>query len=104
MKGLEKLKSDQIKITLAEESVDKSPLGYCISFFEGAKGETKSLHVLESARKKGIGRGLMRIHLQWLRENGCKDIVVEVLLDNEQAVDFYRDLGFKNHTLEMRLV
>lgn len=94
---------DHIKITLAEDTLNRNILGYCISTFEGIEGETQSLHVAEEIRGSGIGKSLMDSHIKWLKNNGCKDITITVASENTNTIEFYKTLGFKANTLEMRL-
>lgn len=94
---------EHIKITLAENSSDKEILGYCISTFEGPEGETHSLHVRENARNLGIGKTLMNSHIEWLKNHGCTNITIIVAFENENTIEFYKTLGFKENTIEMRL-
>lgn len=94
---------EHIKITIAEDSDNGILLGYCISTYEGIKGEPQTLHVLEDARGKGIGKKLMDEHLKWLKCNGCEEITITVSYENNNTIEFYKTLGFKPNTLEMRL-
>lgn len=91
-----------LKITAAEDS-DNNILGYAISAFEGNEGCIHSLHVAESYRGSGIGKKLMNSHIDWLQNNGCKDISITVAVENLNTIEFYKNLGFKENTIEMRL-
>lgn len=94
---------NHIKITLTEESENGKLLGYCISTFEGIEGHTQTLHVLEDARGTGIGKNLMKRHIEWLKDNGCEIITITVSYENNSTIEFYKTLGFRPNTLEMRL-
>lgn len=94
---------DNLKITIAEDSISDITLGYCISTFQGIEGQTHSLHVSEESRGLGIGKELMQRHLEWLRSSGCKDISITVAYENTNTIDFYKSLGFKLNTIEMKL-
>ncbi|HBV68240.1 MAG TPA: hypothetical protein DEF04_08695, partial [Clostridiales bacterium] len=91
-----------IKITLAENE-EGGMLGYCISTVMGGEGETQSLHVSEEARGQGIGNKLMNSHIEWLKNKGCTNISITVSFENTKTVNFYKSLGFKENTMEMRL-
>lgn len=93
---------EHIKITVAEDS-DKKTLGYSISAFEGNEGCIHSLHVAEKVRGSGIGKKLMNNHISWLQKNGCKNISITVAVENVKIIEFYKSLGFKENTIEMRL-
>ncbi len=93
---------DHIKISIAENSSNGKLLGYCISTFKEDDGETHSLHVDETARNSGIGKKLMENHVNWLQSNGCKSISITVAVENAKTIEFYKSLGFKSNTLEMK--
>jgi len=93
---------DHIKITLAQDSLN-NVIGYCISTYEGIDGETHSLHVDENIRGAGVGKELMNNHLKWLKNNGCKNISIVVAVENINTIEFYKTLGFKANTMEMKL-
>ncbi|MDO9592653.1 MAG: GNAT family N-acetyltransferase [Erysipelotrichaceae bacterium] len=95
--------AENLKITLAEDLFTGKLLGYCISTVFSGEGEIHSLHVLEEARRQGIGKALMQSHLQWLNQNGC--VLPEITVDcgNKDAIKFYEWLGFKPATVDMIL-
>ncbi|QZY56930.1 GNAT family N-acetyltransferase [Crassaminicella profunda] len=100
--GFSSFDQDHIKITLAEDDEERL-LGYCISTFEGDKGEPQTLHVIEEARGRGIGKELMNRHMEWLKGNGCKTITITVSYENYNTIEFYQSMGFRPNTMEMRL-
>jgi len=38
-----------------------------------------------------------------MKNNGCTNITITVAFENENTIEFYRTLGFKENTIEMRL-
>ncbi len=102
MKPFEVFNEECIKITLAENE-EGGMLGYCISTVKGGEGETQSLHVSEAARGQGIGKKLMNSHIEWMKNKGCTNISITVSFENTETVNFYKSLGFKENTMEMRL-
>ena len=54
--------------------------------------------VLETYRKKGIGRSLMNALIEEAQKRNCSRVTLEVRKDNLPAQNLYRDLGF--HELE----
>lgn len=103
MKAFKIFDKDHIKITIAENLSNKEILGYCISTFVDVKGETHSLHVCEDSRSLGIGKSLMKNHIQWMKDNGCINITIIVSFENENTIEFYKTLGFKENTIQMQL-
>ena len=52
------------------------------------------------------GRGIGRFALQWLQQNPwreAKQIRIEVLVDNERAIAFWRAVGFADYALTMEM-
>lgn len=96
--------NDHIKISIAENSSDGKLLGYCISTIEGTQGETHTLHVDVNERNNGIGKKLMDNHIKWMQNSGCKTISITVAVENASTIEFYKTLGFKANTLEMKLI
>ena len=45
----------------------------------------------------GVGTHLTRRLLDWARQHGVKDVVGEILADNEPMLDLARHLGFTLH-------
>ncbi len=77
-------------VWVAEES--EKILGFCV----GKKGEQsnrlQAIYILPETQRKGIGSRLAEHCFDWLGSE--KDIVVDVASYNDQAIGFYRKLGF----------
>lgn len=91
---------ETMKITVAKSN--EKYIGYCISIAIDGKGELESMHVDESCRGNGVGKGLAQRHLEWMNERNCKVIGVTVSQENETTIGFYRKLGFFPNTLYMQ--
>jgi len=59
----------------------------------GYEGELYAIYVLDSAQRRGFGRGLVRSTVAGLRELGLADMIIWVLRDNHPARAFYERLG-----------
>ncbi len=53
------------------------------------------LAILPTARKQGLGQGLLEQTIQDGKKLGCKRLVLEVNPDHQAAVRLYRNLGFE---------
>ena len=42
-------------------------------------------------------------HLDWLKDNKCESIFVNVLVENESTIRFYESLGFKQNIINMEI-
>lgn len=42
-------------------------------------------------------------HLNWLKDNKCENISVNVLVENESTIRFYESLGFKQNIINMEI-
>jgi len=88
---------------------DKKPIGMIIvTYFDplriskfARKGYVSNLYIEESYRKNGIGKKLLDASLKWLKKNNVKYISLEIHLENENALKFYRNLGFEDYTLKL---
>lgn len=58
------------------------------------KGHIISIAVLPYARGKGIGKELLRLGLQALKEYGASEAYLEVRVSNEVAINLYKSMGF----------
>lgn len=57
-------------------------------------GVIAELYVEEGCRGRGIGMALMAAAQAWFRELGVQRLKVEAFAWNEEAIGFYRKLGF----------
>ncbi len=64
-------------------------------------GEISDVWIDAEARRLGIGDGLTRFALNWLREQGTHSVEVQVLKDNDASWKLFESVGFK---LEFRVV
>ena len=72
------LRSDYVNGT------DSSPVG----FLEG-------LYVAPGFRRQGIARLLVEKAQQWAREQGCREMASDALLENKASQDMHLALGFE---------
>ena len=70
-------------------------VGTLMAGYDGHRGSINYVGVLPSYRKMGIGRGLMSDAERRLLELGCPKINLQIRLDNLEAVEFYRRLGYE---------
>ena len=63
-------------------------------FLRQKNGEVRGLYVLQKAQGMGLGRRLMELALDALRQWGLKTAVLWVLATNRQTIGFYEHLGF----------
>jgi len=81
--------------------LEDRPVGYIVVADRGLTGhrrvgEVSSVGVLRQYRRRGIGTALMLSGLEWLRERGVDEAVLEVDDDNPTgAMKLYGKVGFK---------
>jgi [ribosomal protein S18]-alanine N-acetyltransferase len=69
-------------------------LGYtCLWFIEGEL-HINNVAVDPGARRRGLGRSLMRHALDEATRRGCRSAVLQVRPSNEAALSLYRSFGF----------
>ena len=57
--------------------------------------------VLPAARRRGIGRELLRAAEAFARERGAAVIRLEVMADNGEALELYETAGFLQRLVQM---
>jgi [ribosomal protein S18]-alanine N-acetyltransferase len=57
-------------------------------------GHIITIDVSPAERRKGVGRELMDAVLEFCRKTGASQLRLEVAVDNDGALAFYRQLGF----------
>jgi len=66
------------------EGTKSSPVGY----LEG-------IYVKPEHQGKGIAKELVEFAKKWSKENGCKELASDCLLENEDSRKFHNRIGFK---------
>jgi len=96
--------SKNIKYYKISAIINKSNIvGYCLSIIQGSSGELCTLFIDEQHRNNGLGHLLVDKHLDWLKDNKCESIFVNVLVENENTISFYETLGFKQNIINMEI-
>ncbi|MEO4055516.1 ribosomal protein S18-alanine N-acetyltransferase [Solibacillus sp. CAU 1738] len=79
---------------VAEE--DGDIIGFCGSWFTIDSAQITNVAVVETARGKKIGEGLMREIMRVAREANMEVMSLEVRISNDVAQNLYRKLGFQD--------
>lgn len=61
----------------------------------GGEGDIQTIAVAPRARRRGLGRALMRALIGEARNRGAREVFLEVRADNPAAQTLYRELGFE---------
>jgi ribosomal protein S18 acetylase RimI-like enzyme len=70
-------------------------------FIAPKRGKITELIVSKSIRSKGIGTMLLKAMENYLKSQGCKNILLEVLAYNENAIKFYESNGYHARIINM---
>lgn len=62
-------------------------------------GIIDALYVAETYRRQGVARALIDGIERWFEKKGCKAVRLDTWLENESAIQVYRDLGFTDFYL-----
>jgi len=65
------------------------------------RGRITELIVSKNIRSKGIGTILLEEMTKYLKDNNCKDILIEVFGYNENAIKFYEKNGYHTRLIDM---
>lgn len=74
---------------------DEEPLAFLLGRHAGGEAEVLTLGVRDFARAQGLGRRLVELFQQYLREQDVPVAYLEVAESNLAALSLYRSLGFK---------
>ena len=70
-------------------------IAYLNGFTVDSEAELNRIAVLTEHRNKGIGRYLLNEYVNFLKENGCTRLMLEVRETNHPAISLYASVGFK---------
>jgi len=59
-------------------------------------GDIQTISVAQRARRRGLGRRLLRALLDAAEAAGCTEVLLEVRADNAPAIAMYADAGFES--------
>lgn len=62
--------------------------------YDGLRGWLYRLAVRPDYQRRGIGRAMVEYAENWLREQGCPRVKIQIDPDKVGVVDFYRKCGF----------
>ena len=101
---LEQIFQDDKRPVFVAEDEEGQVLGYCFCILQSVTGsnnlrDSRSMYiddlcVDERSRGQKVGRMLCDFVLGYARENGCYDVTLNVWEGNDQALGFYRRMGF----------
>ena len=58
-------------------------------------GRIYTINVRPELRGRGIGRLLMNVIEDSFKREGCEEIILEVAVDNQPAINLYRNMGYE---------
>ena len=74
---------------------EQNIIGYAGVFAPGgAEADVLTVGVIPSQRGKGIARQLMALITDWAKEQGSIAMMLEVKVDNTEAIGLYESLGY----------
>ena len=101
---IHRLKSKKAVVVVAEDY--EEIVGYILIYIDTYSfrsinpiAEIENMYVKKDFRNKGIGTKLAKMAIQEAKKKGTKRFKVEALVQNENAIRFYRSVGFKDFNL-----
>ena len=70
-------------------------VGYVFGWVVGETGELNRIAVKEELRKKGVGKRLLKEFIERIKEEGVKELFLEVRKSNTPAINLYKSFGFR---------
>jgi ribosomal protein S18 acetylase RimI-like enzyme len=105
---LHRLKSKKAVVLIALDK--KNIVGYIIIYLDiypfrsiNPIGEIENMYVKKGYRNKGVGTLLAKKAIKEAKRKGAKRFKVEALVQNKNAISYYRSLGFKDFNLILEL-
>lgn len=89
---LQMIEAEDARYYVAEE--DGQLLGGCGLWLIAGEGNIGNVAVAETARRRGVGTGLLRHLISEGDKQGLTAYTLEVRVSNEAAIGLYRKLGF----------
>lgn len=74
--------------------LDGQIVATCVAGYDGVRGWLYRVAVAPHARRKGLGRRIVRVAIDALAALGCPKVNLQVVGGNKSAIEFYRSLGF----------
>ena len=84
--------------------IDREIIGTIIGAFDGRRGMIYHLAVHKDFRGQGIGATLLAEVEQRLKAKGCLKCLMHVLDDNAEAIEFYKNQGWRHATEDIVFV
>jgi diamine N-acetyltransferase len=77
-------------------SFNDQPVGFASYGPTEKENEYKlhKLYVITSIQKTGAGKGLLKYIMNDVQQNGCTHLILQVNRENENAIGFYKRMGF----------
>lgn len=91
-----KLQRDPDLFLVAER--DNQIIGSVIGAFDGRRGMIYHLAVQREFRGQGVGAALITEVEKRLQAKGCLKCLLHVFVDNTEAIQFYKDRGWRQQT------
>ncbi|EKQ58281.1 MULTISPECIES: GNAT family N-acetyltransferase [unclassified Clostridium] len=91
---IQKADGENIKLDILLDDDSGKYTGYCLSAIDDGYGEIESIYIERDYRKFGLGGKLMESSLDWFESNNIKNIKINVVYANDDALPFYKRYGF----------
>lgn len=66
-------------------------------------GELKDMWVEHKVRRMGIGEKLLRLAIEWCREQNVYSVEAQILVGNQPIIELVQQLGMKPELFQMRM-
>ena len=104
---LREIKNKNYRIVIAEDNQNHQIIGSATLLIEqkfihngGKAGHIEDVVTRKGYEGKGIGREILKELIKIAKDNECYKIILDC---DEKLVKFYEKLGFKKHSIMMRL-
>ncbi len=81
----------------------RTPVGMALVGRRGERGWIHDIGVAPAYQKRGMGRQMMRVVLDGMRQSNVREVELDVAAMRADAVTFYQRLGFRHHRTYLNL-
>lgn len=104
---LKNIKGENAAVFVAE--INGKIVGYSLGWcsqpwaYKGRRGYICDCFIEKSYRRKGIGKSLIKMMIEWFAKKGVKCVEADVYSKNVPSLKLFKTLGFKEISKRLRL-
>jgi len=102
------MKEGVISTNIIIASIRSEVVGYCIAQIDNRtphkEGSIVEISVRQEHRRKGVGKAMLLMNLDWLKSKGCIRTTVNAASNNVSALKLYEGAGFRAFRIKEKIL